>query len=87
MEVRPDFIRTQDMGSAVDLLSLPLPDVKNVLGHHIEVETKARTKYVVGTLESVRLDGFDVSRDDGVVVHLFWEDVKGALVEVTKRAG
>lgn len=70
------------MGSAVDLLSLPLPEVRHVLGHHVEVETKARTKYVVGALSSVTLDGFRIERDDGMVVHLTWEEVKVALVEV-----
>ena len=69
------------------MLSLPLPEVRNVLGHYIEVETETRTKYVIGTLASVTLDGFDVARDDGVVVHLSWKEVKAALVDIKKYAG
>ena len=77
------------MGSMVDLLSLPLPEIKNVLGHRVEVEVEmwARTKYVVGTLALVTVDGVIVVAHDGLVVRLAWKEVKAALVELEKDAG
>ena len=78
------------MRSMVDLLSLPLPEAKKVLGHRVEVEVEmwARTKYVVGTLALVTVDGLIVvASDDGLVVRLAWNEVKAAFVDVEKDAG